>query len=138
MIINECTNILFTFGSEIFCPDLTELPDVVATGARRHVGSRVHMHCASAGLRFIDGKMNKSVTCLESGDWSEIVSNCSGELPPSCAFTHNTSKFSFSFHNRWLLIATSMLGLINFIFLAKHIYDIFYAICKLRVSYIND
>ena len=87
---NECTSILFTFGSEIFCPDLTELPDVVVASALRHVGSKVHMHCASAGLRFIDGKMNKSVTCLESGDWSEIVSNCSGEPPPSCAFTQNT------------------------------------------------
>ena len=64
--------------SETVCSNLTSLAHLSLSTDAVHVDAFVIARCLG-NRRFIDGKSSKALTCMPSGEWSEVISDCTGE-----------------------------------------------------------
>ena len=76
--------IFSTIPVETHCPDISGLPGTNLSHNATGVDDTVTIECVNTSHRFLDGKEIKHLVCLSTGEWSELVSDCSGKASYSC------------------------------------------------------
>ena len=61
---------------EVLCPDLSDLLNVSLNSTLRSVSTVLEAVCANDTLRFTDGAQRKVLTCLNTGEWDYLLTNC--------------------------------------------------------------
>ena len=66
--------------SGVECPESTEVRNAITIGNDYMFADNRTIKCET-GMRHVDGHVTKTITCLQSGDWSEMNMSCAGKQP---------------------------------------------------------
>ena len=63
----------------IHCPVIPVRERASVSSTNTRIGAVVTVECA-AGMRMVDGSARKTVTCTETGEWTDSVTDCGSGL----------------------------------------------------------
>ena len=63
--------------SEVFCPDISSLANVILSEQNYSVGAVIEIQCVT-NLKFLNGETKQTIVCQRNGKWNGTVSSCAG------------------------------------------------------------